>query len=118
MPQITGNWGVVAEGNRLVNEQLNYNIGELNNKVAANMAQFDNPQREVYDAVMESVNTQKKTISCSIGIYYDCKQESGTVFEACRIRFTVSCFFTWTIVCRTLKMHIRIQTKNVIKRGQ
>ena len=56
MPQIIGNWGVVAEGNRLINEQLNYNIGELNDRVTANMARFNNAQREVYDAVMESVN--------------------------------------------------------------
>ena len=42
-----GNWGVVAEGNRLINEQLNYSIGELTDRVMANMAQFNDAQREV-----------------------------------------------------------------------
>ena len=62
MPQIIGNWGVIAEGNRLINEQLNYNIGELTERVAANMAQFNNAQREVYDAVMNSVTNNNGKI--------------------------------------------------------
>ena len=56
IPQVMGNWGVVAEGNRLINEQLSYNIGELTDRVMVNMAQFNDAQREIYDAVMESVN--------------------------------------------------------------
>jgi hypothetical protein len=62
MPQITGNWGVVAEGNRLINEQLNYNREELAERVTANTARFNDAQRVVYDAVMASVdNNNGKT---------------------------------------------------------
>ena len=56
MPPIIHNWGVVAEGNRLINEQLNYNVEELAARVTANSAQFNDAQRGVYDAVMHSVN--------------------------------------------------------------
>ena len=56
MPQIVGNWGVVAEGNRLINEQLNYNREDLAARVTVNTAQFNDAQRGVYEAVMESVN--------------------------------------------------------------
>ena len=62
MPQIMGNWGVVAKGNRLINEQLNYNIGELTERVVANMAKFNNAQREVYDAVTNSVSNNNGKI--------------------------------------------------------
>ena len=62
MPQIMHNWGVVAEGNRLINEQLNYNRDELALRVTANTAQFNNAQREVYDAVMASVNNNNGKI--------------------------------------------------------
>ena len=56
MPEITGNWGVVAGGNRLLNEQLDYNREQLGAMVAENAAKFNNDQRAVYNAVMESVN--------------------------------------------------------------
>ena len=56
MPQIIHDWGVVAEGNRLINDQLNYNREELAARVTANTAQFNDAQRGVYNAVMESVN--------------------------------------------------------------
>ena len=56
MPQIIHDWGVVAEGNRLIAEQLNYNREELAARVTVNTAQFNNAQRGVYDAVMQSVN--------------------------------------------------------------
>ena len=56
MPQIIGNWGVVAEGNRLINDQLNYNREELAARVTVNTAQFNDAQRGIYDAVLESVN--------------------------------------------------------------
>jgi PIF1-like helicase/Helicase len=62
MPQILGNWGVVAEGNRLINEQMNYNRDELGARATANTAQFNNAQREIYDAVMESVNNNNPKI--------------------------------------------------------
>ena len=62
MPQIMHNWGVVAEGNRLINEQLNYNREELAVRVMANTTQFNNAQRGVYDAVMESVNNNNGKI--------------------------------------------------------
>ena len=57
MPEITGNWGVVAGGNRLLNEQLDYNREQLGAMVAENAAKFNNDQRAVYNAVMESVNS-------------------------------------------------------------
>jgi hypothetical protein len=59
MPQILQNWGVAAEGNRLINEQLNYNREELAARVTANTAQFNNAQRAIYDAVMESINNNR-----------------------------------------------------------
>ena len=62
MPQITGNWGVVADGNRLILEQLNYNMEELAARVADNTAQFNDAQRGIYDAVMASVNNSNGKI--------------------------------------------------------
>ena len=62
MPHIQGNWGVVAEGNRLINEQLNYNRDELAARVTANNALFNDAQRGVYDAVMDSVNNDRGKI--------------------------------------------------------
>ena len=56
MPPIVGNWGAVDEGNRLLREQLDYNREELDARVAENVAKFNNPQRAVYNAVMDSVN--------------------------------------------------------------
>jgi len=56
MPTIEGNWGVVAEGNRLLNEQLNYNKEELAARVTVDTAKFNDAQRGVYTAVMDSVN--------------------------------------------------------------
>lgn len=62
MPEIMQNWGVVAEGNRLINEQLDYNREELAARVTVNTAQFNDAQRQVYDAVMASVdNSSGKT---------------------------------------------------------
>ena len=58
MPQIIGDWGVVAEGNRLIQEQFNYNREQLAVRVTANTAQFNDAQRRVYNAVMESVNNE------------------------------------------------------------
>ena len=56
MPPIVGDWGAVDEGNRLLHEQLDYNREELDARVTENVAKFNNPQRAVYDAVMDSVN--------------------------------------------------------------
>jgi hypothetical protein len=56
MPPIVGNCGAVDEGNRLLHEQLDYNREELDARVAENVAKFNNPQRAVYNAVMDSVN--------------------------------------------------------------
>ena len=56
MPQIIHDWGVVAEGNRLINDQLDYNRDELAARVTVNTAQFNDAQRKVYDDVMASVN--------------------------------------------------------------
>ena len=49
MPEIVHDWGVVANGNRLINEQLNYNREQLAGRVMANTVQFNNAQRGVYD---------------------------------------------------------------------
>ena len=62
MPAIVGNWGVVVGGNRLIHDQLDYNIEELTVRVTANTAQFNPAQRGVYDAVMESVNNNNGKI--------------------------------------------------------
>ena len=56
MPPIVGDWGAVDEGNRLLHEQLDYNVEQLAEKVTENVAKFNIPQRTVYDAVMNSVN--------------------------------------------------------------
>ena len=42
MPQIVGDWTMVADGNRLLREQLNYNREELVQRVATNVRQFNN----------------------------------------------------------------------------
>ena len=60
MPQVIGDWGVLVGGNRLLNEQLDYNREELAEKVTANLALFNDAQRRVYDAVMGSVNGDPK----------------------------------------------------------
>ena len=56
MPGIIGNWGVVAGTNRLLNEQLDFNREQLADTVVDNTTKFNDAQRGVYDAVMESVN--------------------------------------------------------------
>jgi hypothetical protein len=56
MPPVVGNWGAVDEGNRLLREQLNYNREQLAARVTENVAKFNDPQRAVYNAVMDSVN--------------------------------------------------------------
>ena len=49
MPQIIGNWGVVAEENRFMNDQLNYNREELAARVTVNTARFNSMMhKEVY----------------------------------------------------------------------
>jgi len=60
MPQVTGDWGVVAGANRLMNEQLDYNREELLARVNLNRAKFNQRQRTVFDAVMESVAGESK----------------------------------------------------------
>jgi hypothetical protein len=55
MPQIIQNWGIVAEGNRLINEQLNYNREELAARVMANTTQFIITQCGVYHAVIQYI---------------------------------------------------------------
>ena len=62
MPQVVGEWGVIAEGNRLINDQLDYNREELAARVTLNTAQFNNAQRGIYDAVMQSVNNNNGKI--------------------------------------------------------
>ena len=56
MPTVVGDWGAVDEGNRLLHDQLDYNRDELADRVTENVAKFNNPQRNVYEAVMDSVN--------------------------------------------------------------
>ena len=87
-----GNWGVVAEGNRLINEQLNHNIGELTDRVIANMAQFNDAWRKVYDSVMESVNNN-----------------DGKIFF---LHSAGSCGKTF--VCNTIATAVRAQEKIVL----
>ena len=54
MPEIIEDWGAVTGENRLIHEH--YNRKELAARVTINTTQFNNAQRRVYDAVMESVN--------------------------------------------------------------
>ena len=44
--------------------------------------------------------------------------ESRTVLEACRIRFMVFSLFSWSIVCRIIKMDFRKQIKVLLKKMQ
>ena len=60
MPQIVGDWGAVMGGNRLLNEQLDYNQEELAERVTVNVAQFNDAQRTVYNAVMGSFDGDSK----------------------------------------------------------
>ena len=60
MPQVNGDWGVIVGGNRLLNEQLDYNREQLAERVTTNVAQFNDSQRRVYDAVMGSVDGDSK----------------------------------------------------------
>ena len=56
MPHIVGDWTIVVNGNRLLNEQFNYNREELAQRVTTNVELFNHAQREVYNAVMDSIN--------------------------------------------------------------
>ena len=60
MTQVVGDWGLIRGGNRLLNEQLDYNREELAARVTVNVGQFNDAQRGVYNAVMESVDGQSK----------------------------------------------------------
>jgi PIF1-like helicase len=60
MSQVNGDWGVVVGGNRLLQEQLDYNREQLATRVTENVARFNNAQRSVYDAVMGSVDGDSK----------------------------------------------------------
>ena len=62
MPQVIAEWGVVDEGNRLINEQLDYNREDLAARVTLNTARFNDAQRGIYDAVMQSVNNNNGKI--------------------------------------------------------
>ena len=57
---MVGDWGLHIGGNRLLNEQLDYNREQLINRVKANCAQLNIAQRSIFDAVMESVNGESK----------------------------------------------------------
>jgi hypothetical protein len=56
MPTITGDWENIAPGNRLLHEQQDYNREELAATVTHNVGLFNNAQKSVYEAVMESIN--------------------------------------------------------------
>ena len=60
MTQVVGDWGLIRGGNRLLNEQLDYHREELINRVEANCGLFNNAQRSIFEAVMESVNGESK----------------------------------------------------------
>ena len=55
MPVFVQNWGVIAT-NSLMQEQLDYDPVELDRVVATNVAKFNHGQKEVYNAVMASVD--------------------------------------------------------------
>ena len=60
MTQVVGNWGLIRGRNRLLNEQLDYHREELNARVEVNCGQFNNAQRRIFEAVMESVEGESK----------------------------------------------------------
>jgi len=62
MPAIQGDWHIDVPGNRLLQEQRDYNIDQLQTTVAQNLLLFNNEQRQAYDDVMDSVNNNKGKI--------------------------------------------------------
>jgi hypothetical protein len=59
MPAIQGNWHIEVPGNRLLHEQMDYNIDQLATMVAHNVDHFNHHQTQVYHAAMDSVNNNK-----------------------------------------------------------
>ena len=55
MPAVRHDWGIVG-GNTLLREQLDYDPVQLSHVVATNSQRFNAEQKEVFDAVMLSVN--------------------------------------------------------------
>ena len=62
MPAIAGNWHIDAPGNRLLQEQRDYNVEQLATRVALNIEQFNDDQRQIYNATMDSVNNNRGKI--------------------------------------------------------
>jgi hypothetical protein len=62
MPAIKGNWHVNVPGNRLLQEQRDYNINELEAIVTHNTQLFNDQQRHAYDATMDSVNNERRSL--------------------------------------------------------
>jgi hypothetical protein len=55
MPAIQGNWHIEVPGNRLLQQQRDYNVDELATTVTHNLQLFNQHQRQVYDAAINSV---------------------------------------------------------------
>lgn len=89
MPAIEGNWHVNVPGNRLLQEQRDYNINELEAIVTHNTQLFNDQQRHAYDVVMYLVNNERK----------------GLIF----LHSTGGCGKTF--VCNTIAAAVRAQEK-------
>jgi hypothetical protein len=62
MPAIEGNWHIDVPANRLLHEQRDYDIQQLQATVAQNLQLFNQEQRQAYDDVMDSVINNKGKI--------------------------------------------------------
>ena len=59
MPVITGDWNIDVPENRLVQEQRDYDRDQLAITVTHNLHLFNQHQREIFEATMDSVNNNR-----------------------------------------------------------
>ncbi|KZV84196.1 hypothetical protein EXIGLDRAFT_624670, partial [Exidia glandulosa HHB12029] len=58
LPQPVGDWAAHVELNRLIAEQLNFDVDEQRTKAEENQARFNDEQRTAFDAIMEAVEQE------------------------------------------------------------
>ena len=62
MPVITGDWHIDVPGNRLLQEQREYNTEELAATVAQHLQLFNHHQRQIFNDTMDPVNNNRGDI--------------------------------------------------------
>ena len=86
---------MVANGNHLIMEQLGFNREEMTARVTANKAQFNDPQRRVYEAVIASVDNNNGKLfflhsTGSCGKTFLCNTIAAAVHAQEKIAFCVA----------------------------